>query len=211
MSINYEQLNKISSSLDDYVNAKLLIVTKNQKSDDILKLINLGFSFFGENKVQEAQNKFKEILSKYNISLSLIGPLQTNKTKIALNLFDSIQSIDRKKLVDEIVKQKNLAPIKTRIFFIQVNIGNEPQKSGIDLESLEDLYSYAVNLGIEIQGLMCIPPNDDKCEKYFNRMYKIRNSLNKNLSLSMGMSNDYDKALMAGSNIIRIGSLIFNV
>ena len=210
MSINCKQLKKISSDLESYANARLLIVTKNQSSNDILKLIDLGFNYFGENKVQEAQVKFKEIFNQFNISLSLIGPLQTKKTKTALCLFDSIQSIDRKKLVDEIAKQMNLMTIKTKSFFIQVNIGNEPQKSGIDIDSIEDLYSYALKLGIKIDGLMCIPPNDNESEKYFNLMNKIRDNLNKDLSLSMGMSNDYAKALMAGSNIIRIGSLIFN-
>ena len=167
--------------------------------------------YFAENRIQEAEQKYIEIRKKYNLSLDLIGPLQTNKVKKALGLFDCIQTIDRKKLVDsiheEIQKNKN---IKTKEFFIQVNIGEENQKSGILQNDLESLYKYSLNKNLNITGLMCIPPNVKNPSHFFSKMVKLRDSLSSNLKLSMGMSNDYEYALKSKSDIIRIGSLIFN-
>ena len=131
MKINYDELNRISANVNKYPNASLLLVTKNRPQSIIKLLIDKGYSLFGENRVQEADEKFSD-LEGHNIKLHLIGPLQTNKVKLALTLFDTIQTIDRPKLVKEISKHINSdSNLKTRDFFIQVNIGNELQKSGI--------------------------------------------------------------------------------
>ena len=191
--------------------SRLLIVTKNQSVDDIKELINSGFRLFGENRVQEAKLKFSSLNNFEEINLHLIGPLQTNKVKEALMLFDTIESIDRKKLVDEIFKLKNKdLKIRTNNFYIQINIGSEDQKFGVDKAEVFELYEYAISKDLNIEGFMCIPPNTSSPEKYFQEMNSIRDNLDKNLKLSMGMSNDYLLALKNNSNIVRIGSLIFN-
>ena len=187
-----------------------MIVTKNQSIKDIKELITSGHKLFGENKVQEANLKYQTINFPEDLELHLIGPLQSNKVKNALKIFDVIQSIDRFSLVDEISKQKNKLPsAKTKNFFIQVNIGEEVQKSGVQKKDLKDLYDYSVSKNLEICGLMCIPPNIIDPSNYFKEMIKLRDSINKDLKLSMGMSNDYKIALNFQSDIIRIGSLIF--
>lgn len=194
-----------------YKLAKLLIVTKNQGLNDIRDLIDKGYNFFGENKVQEAKKKFRELDDLFKINLHLIGPLQTNKVKDALKLFNTIQSVDREKLVEEISKvTKKSDKIKTSSFYIQINIGSEDQKSGIDKFECKDFYQYAVAKDLNIEGLMCIPPNAPNAHEYFREMNEIRININPNLKLSMGMSNDYKIALEHQSNLIRIGSLIFN-
>ena len=191
--------------------SRLLIVTKNQSVDDIKELINSGFRLFGENRVQEAKLKFSSLNNFEEINLHLIGPLQTNKVKEALMLFDTIESIDRKKLIDEIFKLKNKdLKIRTNNFYIQINIGSEDQKFGVDKAEVFELYEYAISKNLNVEGFMCIPPNTNSPEKYFHEMNLIRNSLDKSLKLSMGMSNDYLLALKFNSNIVRIGSLIFN-
>ena len=191
--------------------SRLLIVTKNQSVDDIKELINSGFRLFGENRVQEAKLKFSSLNNFEEINLHLIGPLQTNKVKEALMLFDTIESIDRKKLIDEIFKLKNKdLKIRTNKFYIQINIGSEDQKFGVDKAEVFELYEYAISKDLNIEGFMCIPPNTSSPEKYFQEMNSIRDNLDKNLKLSMGMSNDYLLALKNNSNIVRIGSLIFN-
>lgn len=211
MTINYSNLNKVLRDIKNYHVAKLLIVTKNQSVSDIQDLIKQGFKIFGENKVQEAKKKFQEINLFEKINLHLIGPLQTNKTKDALKLFDTIQSIDREKLVNEISNfMKHEQEIKTKSFYIQINIGSESQKSGIEKKLLNDFYRYAIDRNLNINGLMCIPPNDSLVKDFFLEMDELRNRLNPNLILSMGMSNDYQVALDCKSNLIRVGSLIFN-
>lgn len=185
-----------------------MIVTKNQNVEDIKELISQGQIFFGENRVQEAMQKYFPLKKEFRFNLTLIGPLQSNKTKEALSLFNQIQSIDRFRIVDEILKYKNEQSI-TKSFFIQINIGRENQKSGVLPEKFDELYNYCINLKMPIEGLMCIPPNETNSKKYFEEMLAIRNNTNSNLKLSMGMSNDYIQALQAGSNTIRVGSLIF--
>lgn len=210
MKINYKNLNQIEFDLEKYKDSELLIVTKNQEIDKIKELIFKGYRSFGENRVQEALNKFSDLNKKDNIELHLIGPLQTNKAKSALNFFDIIQSIDRFSLVDEIAKNiKNSKIIKTKGFFIQVNIGEESQKSGVLKKNLKDLLDYCLKQKLNIIGLMCIPPNILDPSNYFHEMCNIRNEIDKTLKLSMGMSNDYKIALKFGSNYIRIGSKIF--
>ena len=147
---------------------------------------------------------------KNNLDLHLIGPLQTNKVKTALKLFHCIQSIDRVKLVLEIAKCMKKERVKTKKFFIQINIGKENQKSGVDPDGLKDLYNLCTEKKLDIIGLMCIPPFDQPSEFYFNEMRSLRDNLNSNLTLSMGMSNDYKVSLECGSNLIRVGSRIFS-
>ncbi len=209
MSVNYKQLDRINKTLEGFPSARLQIVTKNRDIKTIKELIEKGYSLFGENKVQEANEKFKD-LNTSNIDLHLIGPLQTNKVKPALHLFNTIQSIDREKLVNEIVKVKNKSEIKTVDFFIQVNIGEEEQKSGVLPNNLERLYDHCINQNLNISGLMCIPPMGDNAKSYFDKIRSLRDKLNLNLKLSMGMSSDYEISLNCGSNLIRVGSLIFN-
>ena len=164
---------------------------------------------FGENRVQEAIEKFSK-LNLDNLDLHLIGPLQTNKVKLALSIFDTIQSVDRQKLVKEISKQINSNnKVKTKNFFIQVNIGEESQKAGISINETIDLYKYAVSENLKISGLMCIPPLDKSPDNYFKKMIELRDFINPKLMLSMGMSNDYEVALSFQSDLIRVGSRIF--
>ena len=197
--------------MQDYKLTELLIVSKNQSLEDIKALIDRGYKIFGENKVQEAKKKFQELDNLFKINLHLIGPLQTNKVKEALHLFNTIQSVDREKLVDEISKFiKMNDEIKTKSFYIQINIGSEVQKSGVDKSEFKDFYHYALAKDLNIEGLMCIPPNDTNTNQYFREMNEIRKKINPTLKLSMGMSNDYQIALEHQSNLIRIGSLIFN-
>ena len=209
MSLNLNNLETIKENLKIYPKSNLLIVTKNQSIEDIQALYSMGYKLFGENRVQEATKKYKDLSSKY-LELHLIGPLQTNKVKQALKIFDVIQTIDRIALIDEISSKLNtLSETKTKEFYIQVNIGNEIQKSGVDIDQLSDIYKYAIGKSLNIKGLMCIPPNISDPGKYFEKMLDIKDMLDQNLKLSMGMSGDYLIALKYNSNLIRVGSLIF--
>ena len=211
MTINFKILDQIKSNLKKFDKADLLIVSKNQTSNDVEELINQGFKIFGENRVQEASKKFDNIDNIEKLELHLIGPLQTNKVKDALILFNTIQSIDRKKLVDAIAKASiSLKNKKTNAYYIQVNIGSEIQKSGVSQADVADLYRYAIDKGLNVIGLMCIPPMGSNSEIFFKEMNVIKNKINPKLFLSMGMSNDYLVALNHKSNLIRVGSLIFN-
>ena len=210
MTINNNILNEINKDLSFYNNAKLMIVTKNQSIQDIESLISKGYKLFGENRVQEAKQKYEQMLINENLELHMIGPLQTNKVKMALKIFDTIQSIDRYSLVDEICKVSSKNICRTKKFYIQVNIGDENQKSGVHVKDLNDLYTYSIKKKLHITGLMCIPPDIEDPSEYFELMKNIRDKIDKNLNLSMGMSNDYKIALNYNSNMIRIGSLIFS-
>ena len=209
MQINSEQLKEVDLKVKKYPNASLLIVTKNRPQSLVKLLISKGYNLFGENKVQEAKEKFSSLEHK-NFDLHLIGPLQTNKVKLALTLFDTIQSIDRPKLIKEIAKQINSdIKIKTNDYFIQVNIGQELQKSGVLPNEAKELYNFAISKNLKITGLMCIPPFDDEPNEYFEKMCILRDDINPKLKLSMGMSNDYEIALSINSNLVRVGSRIF--
>ena len=208
MPINLKALKQIKIDIQD-TNIKLMIVTKTRSIEDISELIKLGYRNFAENRVQEAYKKFTNIKSDHKINLSLIGPLQSNKVKQALKLFDTIQSIDRNKIVDEI--NKNGAFITNeKKFYIQVNIGEEPQKSGVLPNNFNDLYQYCLSNHLEISGIMCIPPFDKDPRFFFDKMLKIKEKSNNNFVLSMGMSSDYKVALSYKTDEIRIGSLIFS-
>ena len=212
MSINYPNLEIINQDLLPHKQTQLLIVSKNQAIEDIRKLLLNGYLLFGENRVQEAKQKFtRKLLDEFpNLNLHLIGPLQSNKTKLALSIFHCIQSLDRKKLIDAIVREKkNHDLILTKEFYIQINIGHEKQKAGVLPNDLFDLYEYSIKLNLNITGLMCIPPQVANPEIFFEEMENLKQKINKNLKLSMGMSGDYKIALKSNSNLIRIGSKIF--
>ncbi len=209
MTINLKNLESVESFLVNFPKANLQIVTKNRDINTIKSLINLGYRNFGENKVQEAKKKFS-LINISRIDLNLIGPLQTNKVKDALMLFNTIQTIDREKLVKEIVKVRSKKPTKTEYFYIQINIGEENQKSGIPQDETKDFYKFCIYNSLNIKGLMCIPPINNNPEYYFKKMLILKNDINSDLLLSMGMSSDYELALKCDSNLIRIGSKIFN-
>ena len=187
---------------------KIIAVSKTFPIENILPLIEYGHLDYGENKVQEALDKWSDIKNKnHNIQLHLIGRLQTNKVKVALRLFDYIHSLDSEKLAKKIADEQIKQEKKPKIF-IQVNIGNEDQKSGINKERLDDFYKFCKNLNLDIIGVMCIPPNDHNTEKYFIEMNKIKQELNLK-ELSMGMSGDYLEAIKNNATYIRVGSKIF--
>ena len=201
----------IKSKANDEIRDKLpkiIAVSKTFPIENILPLIEYGHLHYGENKVQEALDKWTEIkIKNNNIKLHLIGKLQTNKVKFALKIFDYIHSLDSEKLATKIANEQLKQDKKPKIF-IQVNIGDEDQKSGVQKERLVDFYKYCKNLNLDIVGTMCIPPNDQNSENYFSEMNKI----NKNIDfkeLSMGMSGDYLSAIKNNATYVRIGSKIF--
>jgi len=215
VSINLNIYQEILSNINSFQKkTDLLVVSKNRSLNDIMPcIIEEKHRLFGENRIQEAEKKFlPEVISNFDINLHLIGPLQTNKVDKALGLFNTIQTVDRPKLVNEIHKsiQKQKFPIITKNFYLQVNIGNEPQKSGILVDQLLELYEKCLKFNLNIMGLMCIPPANVQPDPYFEKMLILRDDLNSKLKLSMGMSNDYEVALKFNSDIIRIGSLLFS-
>ena len=213
MPVNLEAIKEIQNNIIRLQpRAELIVVTKNKATSDINQLFKENILVFGENRVQEAISKYKDLRSKFKFQLHLIGPLQTNKVELALQTFDTIQTIDRLKLVDAIFNAQVKLGIKsiTKNFFIQVNIGNEIQKAGTNIDEVENIYSYCVSKHMKIDGLMCIPPLSQSPQKYFDKMYQIKNSINPNLKLSMGMSADYIDALMCKSDFIRVGSKVFS-
>ena len=187
---------------------KIIAVSKTFKIDKILPLIEHGHIDFGENKVQEAIEKWTEIKKKNSaIKIHMIGKLQTNKVKYAVKLFDYIHSVDSEKLAKKIADEQNKLNKKIKIF-LQVNIGDEDQKSGINKNNVEYLVSCCKEIGLDLIGLMCIPPINIDPENYFKEM----NTLNKSLGfseLSMGMSSDFFQATKHSSTYVRIGSSIF--
>lgn len=212
MTLDYQNISQIQSNLNLYHHqAELMVVSKNRPIEDIMQLLKLGYRLFGENRVQEAILKYKNVLPIFSdLSLHLIGPLQSNKVKDALQIFHTIQSIDRKKIVQEIAKHlEKKEPTVTKNYFIQINIGGEKQKSGVMLEELKDFYDFCLSHTLPVEGLMCIPPVNKDPNYYFEKMLKTKNALNSNLKLSMGMSSDYQIALKHQSNLIRIGSGFF--
>ena len=212
MNIVVERFNKIKSNIVSLKPTKpvnIIAVSKTFPIEHIQPLIAHGHIHYGENKVQEASVKWLEQKKhNQNLKLHMVGKLQSNKAKDALKIFDYIHSLDNQKLADSLAKhQKNMN--KNIEYFIQVNIGNEIQKSGIPVNELDPFYNYCVNeINLKIIGLMAIPPNDNNSEKYF----KSLNELNKSLALenlSMGMSADYMGAIKNESTFVRIGSSIF--
>ena len=187
---------------------EIIAVSKTFKLDHILPLIEHGHIDYGENKVQEALEKWSEIKSNNNkIKLHLIGKLQTNKVKISLKLFDFIHSLDNEKLARKISDEQKKQNLKPKLF-IQVNIGNESQKNGIHIKKLEEFHNFCKQLNLNVVGIMCIPPIDEDPEKSFLRMNYLKKKLNLE-ELSMGMSSDYLYAIKYNSTFVRIGSSIF--
>ena len=187
---------------------KIIAVSKTFKIDHISPLIEYGHIDYGENKVQEAIEKWSEIKIKNNkIKLHLIGKLQTNKVKFAIKLFDYIHSLDSEKLAKKISEEQFKQNLKPKIF-IQINIGNESQKSGILKKDLIDFYDFSKKLGLDIVGTMCLPPMDEDSSKYFSEMKDLNQKINLN-EISMGMSRDYLNAIESRSTYLRIGSNIF--
>tara|TARA_B100002019_G_scaffold290722_1_gene309067 strand:+ start:556 stop:1194 length:639 start_codon:yes stop_codon:yes gene_type:complete len=211
LAINFRNLNSIELNLKKSSLTKLLIVTKNRNFYDIQELVKKGYKRFGENKVQEAKIKFSDTFREDNeIELHMIGPLQTNKVKDALKIFHTIQSVDRINLAEKIAKELSKNDnVLTKNFYIQVNIGEESQKSGIPINELHSFYEFCININLNVTGLMCIPPNLKNPSAYFSKMRELKKNLNNDLLLSMGMSEDYEFAVDNGSNLVRIGSRIF--
>ena len=201
-------INENQEKTNNKNNIKIIAVSKTFEISHINPLIDYGHTDFGENKVQEAIEKWSDIKHKnQNLSLHLIGKLQSNKTKLALKIFDYIHSLDSEKLANKISEeQKKLN--KNPKLFIQVNIGNEDQKSGVSPNKLKSFYKYCLDKDLDVIGTMCLPPISEDPEKYFMRM----NYLNKDLGLnelSMGMSADYIPAIDNNATFIRVGSKIF--
>ena len=189
-------------------NIKVIAVSKTFEINHIYPLIKHGHLHFGENKVQEAIEKWTNVKAQNkNISLHLVGKLQSNKIKLALKIFDYIHSLDTEKLANKISEEQTKIEKKPKLF-IQVNIGNEEQKSGINPNDLRSFYKYCLSKNLDIIGTMCLPPVSEDPEKYFMRMNYLNKSLGLN-ELSMGMSADYISAIENNSTFIRVGSKIF--
>ena len=212
MSIIIERFNKIQSNISKIDNSnglKIIAISKTFSLKHIMPLIELGHNHFGENKVQEAATKWSQIKKeKKNLRLHMVGKLQSNKAKKAVEIFDYIHSLESQKLAD--ILSKCQSEINKSInYFIQVNIGSESQKAGIQYNEVDQFYTYCTKeKKMNIIGLMAIPPNDENTEKYFKSLSELNSSLGLK-ELSMGMSSDYMKAINYKATYLRIGSAIF--
>ena len=212
MSIIIDRFQKIKSNIDKFDNTKLInivAVSKTFTLDHIMPLIEYGHCHYGENKVQEADAKWRDIkLKKKNLKLHMIGKLQSNKAKKAVELFDYVHSLDNQKLADVLSKHQSQLNRSLK-YFIQVNIGQEHQKSGIPFGEVDAFYTYCMKeKNLNVLGLMAIPPNDNNTEKYFKCLSELNSSLGLK-DLSIGMSSDYMLALNHKATYLRIGSSIF--
>jgi PLP dependent protein len=212
MNTIIERLNKIKSNISKLENSNLInviAVSKTFSLDHIMPLIDHGHIHFGENKVQEAENKWNKIKDKNSkIKLHMIGKLQSNKAKKAVQIFDYIHSVDSQKLADVLSKCQSEQQRSVK-YFIQVNVGNEQQKSGVAFNEVDDFFYYCTReKKMDILGLMAIPPNDGNEDKYFKNLSELNTSLGLK-ELSMGMSSDYLSAAKNKATFLRIGSLIF--
>jgi len=188
---------------------EVMAVSKTHSFEKILPLIEQGYRLFGESRVQEAQEKWPTLLTDFpECQLHLIGHLQSNKAKQAVELFHGIEVIDRPTLVDALIKPLSLPTARTQEFLIQVNIGEEPQKTGVLPRDFFTLYQYCKNKNLPIQGLMCIPPADQDPRPYFEKLKNMAQEHNLKI-LSMGMSQDYEAAIKYGSTRIRLGTALF--
>ena len=204
-----KNFNLVKEEISNFKNAKIVAVSKTFPISHILPLINHGHHHFGENKVQEAQEKWTSIKSDFpQLKLHLIGKLQTNKVKFALPIFDYIHSLDSIKLAEKISSEQEKKNVKPKIF-IQINLGKESQKSGIDEDNLENFYRRCVTeFKLNIIGIMCLPPFSEDPIPFFKKMQKLSENM-KLKEISMGMSNDYMDALKFNATYIRVGSKIF--
>jgi len=204
--------NKIKKKIDEFsldkYNPKIIAVSKTFSENEILPLLNFGHLEFGENKVQEALQKWKNLKEKYDqVRLHMLGKLQTNKVKNAVEIFDYIHSLDNLKLANKLAKEIHEKNKKIKIF-IQINLGGEKQKSGIDPSNLEDFYKNCLSLKLNIVGTMCIPPDNHDPKPFFKEMLNLNNKVNLP-EISMGMTNDFLEAIEFKSTYLRIGTGIF--
>ena len=215
MHTSIEQLNLIKHKVNDIVNKKqlkinpkIIVVTKTFSLNKVIPLLENGHTHFGENKVQEAEDKWTETKNRFkNLQLHMIGRLQTNKAKKAVQLFDYVHSLDSNKLALKLSQYQKELSKKIKLF-IQVNLGNEKQKSGVKLNELNHFYNFCTKeLSLSVIGLMCLPPIDSNSEEYFKLLKKSAETLNLN-ELSMGMSSDFEQAVLNGSTYLRLGTLI---
>ena len=198
----------LKTKINNYHNVKIIAVSKTFPIEAIMPLIEYGHLEYGENKVQEAITKWTNVkLVNPNIKIHLIGKLQTNKVKFAIKIFDYIHSVDSKKLAKKIADEELKQNKKIKIF-LQINIGDEEQKSGISKNNLNDFYSYCKSLNLDVLGLMCIPPAEQNSEIFFKEMELLAKKFNL-LELSMGMSEDYIEAAKNSATYLRIGTNIF--
>tara|TARA_B100000963_G_scaffold295498_1_gene266407 strand:- start:445 stop:1080 length:636 start_codon:yes stop_codon:yes gene_type:complete len=202
---NFENIKK--ELKDNNISSKVIAVSKTFEISHISPLIDHGHYIYGENRVQEAKGKWEELLIKNkNLNIHLIGGLQSNKAKDAVKLFNCIHSVDREKLVDVLFNAEESLKLK-RKYFLQVNTGNEDQKSGVSVKNLEQLYKYTQGK-LNVVGLMCIPPVNEDSKKHFEILRELAKKFNLS-ELSMGMSHDYLQAGLSGATYVRIGSKIF--
>jgi pyridoxal phosphate enzyme (YggS family) len=207
MSTIVKNFQNIRSSINNS-NVNIIAVSKTFSLNEVKPLVDFGHNHFGENKVQEAKEKWFNIRKENTrLQLHMIGTLQSNKAKDAVELFDYIHSVDNEKLASAIAKYENLLGKKNK-YFIQVNIGNETQKSGIHIDKISNFYKFCKEMSLNVIGLMCIPPNEKNTKKYFIELNKLNKSLNLD-QVSMGMSVDFLDAVECGSTFVRIGSAIF--
>ncbi len=203
VSENFRRINSLIKN-----RTQLIAVSKNQSPDKIQSALDCGHRLFGENRVQEALTHWSEHRRNYpDLELHLIGPLQTNKAKDAVALFNVIQTIDRETLIDAIAKEEKKQNKKLK-YFIQVNTGNEAQKSGVNVKNFLSLLKYARDNELNIIGLMCIPPVDENPDPHFKLLKNLADQNNLK-ELSMGMSSDFETAIDCGASYVRIGSALF--
>ncbi len=202
-----DSFNQIKQKIENS-RTEIIAVSKTFTLDHIKPLIQHGHKHFGENKVQEAEKKWKNIKSSNNIKLHMIGSLQSNKAKKAIELFDYIHSLDSEKLAKELDKREKQLKKKLN-YFIQVNLGSEEQKGGIEIDNLDNFLKFITKeTSLSVIGLMAIPPNDTNYERYFSQISNLNKKFEFN-QLSIGMSNDYMTAIKYGASFVRIGSAIF--
>ena len=215
MHTSVQRLNFVKNKVREIIDRKqlktvpqIIAVTKSFPLNKISPLLEVGHIHFGENKIQEAESKWTDVKNKYkNLQLHMVGKLQSNKAKKAVKLFDYIHSLDNLKLATKLSQYEKELEKKTKLF-IQVNIAEESQKSGVLLNNLEQFYNFCINkLSLNIIGLMCLPPIDDKSGDYFKILKSTADKLNLK-DLSMGMSSDFEQAIINGSTYLRLGTII---
>ena len=215
MHATLEKLNRVKNKVNEIISKKqlktkpkIVVVTKTFPLNKILPLLENGHIHYGENKIQEAENKWIDTKNRYkNLQLHMIGKLQTNKAKKAVKLFNYIHSLDDDRLALKLSHHEKELNKKVKLF-IQVNLAEEPQKSGIMFNDLNNFYNYCTkDLSLNVIGLMCMPPVDSNSQEYFKKLKKAAEQLNLE-DLSMGMSADYEQAILSGSTYLRLGTII---
>ena len=215
MHTTLEKLNRVKSKVNEIINKKqlktepkIIVVTKTFPLNKIMPLLENGHLHYAENKIQEAENKWINIKNRYkDLQLHMVGKLQTNKAKKAVKLFDYIHSLDNERLALKLSHYENELNKSVKLF-IQVNLAEEPQKSGIVFNDLKNFYNYCTkDLSLNVIGLMCMPPADSNSQEFFNKLKKTAEQLNLK-DLSMGMSSDYELAILSGATYLRLGTII---